>query len=364
MRIFIFSIIILVNIFANSKFESNQKCKDCHPLIYEEYQKSMHANATIFKDPIHKAVWDKHPAKKKESYKCAKCHTPAADNLKELMAPKNGILPDPNNNTQNDGISCAYCHRIKEIKIGLRNNTNIISNIPKKYFGTRKDHIKSPFHEIDTTNKEFLKGNVCMGCHSHNRNKFGLNVCSTNENQEIENSNCVSCHMPKVKGSVSNLRETKNHTFHGFAGTHFHNHMLKKYVDIEFLPKLKSFEIAVNSKAPHALLLHPLRVAFLNVEILRKDKKVFEKKEIFVRIIGANKKPTPPWLAKEVVKDTMIKGNEKRVLKYDFKLQKGDKIVATLGYKLVNPKMLKKLNLEKIDIAKKTFILKREVFKF
>jgi len=360
--------VLILAIFAifsfGGNFAPNKDCQKCHPLIYKEYQTSQHANATIFKDPIHKAVWKKHPAKKKESYNCAKCHTPAADNFKELVKPKNGVMPDPNNHTQEDAVACAYCHRIKEIKEGLQTNTNIISKEPKKYFGTLKDHIKSPYHKIETTNPNFLKGNVCMGCHSHKRNKFGLNVCSTNENREIENANCVSCHMPKVEGSVSILRETKTHTFHGFAGAHAHNDKLKKYIDIEFLPKLKDFEIAVNSKVPHDLLLHPLRVAFLKVNVIRDGKKVFEKKEIFVRVFGADGKPTPPWLAREVVKDTMIKENEKRVFRYKFELQKGDKIVAVLGYKLVKPPMLKKLGLEKEEIAKKVFILKKEVFKY
>lgn len=350
--------------FANLSFSPNKDCKECHPKIFEEYQTSQHANATIFKDPIHKAVWDKHPAKKKESYDCAKCHTPAADNFKELVKPKNGVLPDKNNPTQNDAVACAYCHRIKAIKEDLKTNHNIISKESKKYFATLKNHIKSPYHEIETTNPNFLKGNVCMGCHSHKRNKFGLNVCSTNEKREIENANCVSCHMPKVKGSVSTLRETKTHTFHGFPGAHVHTNMLKKYIDIEFLPHLKGFEVAINSKIPHDFMLHPARVAFAKIVVKRGNKKVFEKTEIFVRVIGANGKPTPPWLAKEVVKDNMIKSNEKRVLKYGFELKKGDKVVVALGYKLVKPPLAKKLGLEKTKIATKPFIFKKEVFTY
>jgi len=347
---------------ANQHFAPNNDCKSCHPKIWEEFQTSQHANATIFKDPIHRAVWEKHPLKKKNAYKCAKCHTPAADNFKELIEP-NGIGPDPNNPTQNDAVACAYCHRIKAIKEGLASNTNIISPTPKKYFGTRKEHIKSPYHEIDTSNPNFLKGNVCMGCHSHRRNRFGLNVCSTNENREIENSNCTRCHMPKVKGSVSTLRETKTHTFHGFPGAHSHNQMLRKYVDIEFMPFLKGFDIAINSKLPHDLLLHPARVAFLKVKVLRDGKEVFKKQETLVRVLGAEGKPTPPWLAKEVIKDTMLKANEKRVFSYDFQLQEGDKVVALLGYKLVKPPLAKKLKLTNEPIATKPFVLKKRVFK-
>jgi DNA-directed RNA polymerase subunit RPC12/RpoP len=361
-KFFMLAAAALVAMAAHPKFASNQTCKECHPKIWEEYQTSMHANATIFKDPIHGAVWKKNPASKKGAYKCAKCHTPAADNLKELIAP-NGIGPDPKNPTQNDAVACAYCHRIKAIKEDLKTNHNIIDPTPKKYFGARKDHIPSPFHKIDTSNPNFLNGNVCMGCHSHKRNKFGLNVCSTDTNREIENANCVSCHMPKVPGSVSTLKKRKTHAFHGFAGAHAHNDMLKKYVELEFLPHLEGFEVAVNSKIPHAFLLHPARMAFVKVKVLRDTKEVFEDTKPLVRVLGAGGKPTPPWLAREVVKDTMLKANEKRVFKYDTKLQKGDKVVVILGYRLVKPPLAKKLGIKE-KFATEPIVFKKAVFTY
>ncbi|MDQ7062359.1 MAG: hypothetical protein Q9M43_15070 [Sulfurimonas sp.] len=51
---------------ANLSFEADIECKKCHPTIYKEHQGAMHNNSTIFKDPIHKAVWDKHPANLKK----------------------------------------------------------------------------------------------------------------------------------------------------------------------------------------------------------------------------------------------------------------------------------------------------------
>ncbi len=353
--------LLLLTTFAFAKFAPNSACKECHPLIYKEYQTSQHANATIFKDPIHKAVWQKNPLHKKGAYKCAKCHTPAADNFKELVT-ANGIGPDENDTTQMDAVACAYCHRIKAIKEGNITNHNIISQTPKKYFGTLKSHIKSPFHQIDTSNKNFLQGNVCMGCHSHKKNKFGLNVCSTNENKEIENNNCVACHMPKVEGSVSTLKQRKIHAFHGFAGAHVHNEKLAKYIDISFIPHLNGFSIAFNSKTPHALLLHPARVAFVKVRVLRNGKDVWKKKEILVRVLGKDGKPTPPWLAQEIVKDTMLKANEKRVFDYNFKLQKGDTIQVELGYLLVKPKLAKKLGID--PKYNKPYILKKASFTY
>lgn len=69
-----------------------------------------------------------------------------------------------------------------------------------------------------------------------------------------------------------------------------------------------------------------------------------------------------PWLATEVVKDTMIKANEKRVVKYDKALQSGDKIEVVLGFFVVNPKALKKLNLQDEKEATEFTILKSKNF--
>ncbi|MRI83638.1 MAG: hypothetical protein C6I00_04380 [Nitratiruptor sp.] len=356
--IFLFAATLLLA----GNFAPNESCKSCHPLIWEEYQGSMHAKATIFKDPIHKGVWEHHPARKKGAYKCAHCHTPAADNLKELVAP-NGIGPDPKNQSQQDAVACAYCHRIQAIHKGDPINRNIISPKPRVYFGSRQEHIPSPFHGIDTSNPNFLKGNVCMGCHSHKRNKFGLNVCSTDPNGEIENANCVSCHMPQVPGSVSTLKERPTHAFHGFPGAHFHQEMLQDYLEIEFLPHLKGFEVALNSKLPHAFLLHPARVAFVDVTITRGDRQIFHDRKKLVRIIGANGRPTPPWLAREVVKDTMLQPNEKRIFKYDIPLEKGDRVVVRLGYRLVKPPLAKKLGIQD-PMATKPIIFKEATFTY
>ena len=348
------------------KYASSNECKVCHSQIYNEFYTSMHANSTPQKDPIHNAIWSKHPLNKKQNrYSCGKCHTPAADNLNDMKTKGKKALPDINNQTHQEGISCAYCHRIKSISIGKMNNTNIMTDTPKNYFGTRKENLESPFHGIVSDgNTHFKNGNVCIGCHSHNMNKFNLNLCSTNINNEMDNSNCVSCHMPKVSGSVSELYKTDTHTFHGFAGSHSNYQMLEKYVDISILRNINNFMVNIDNRASHALLLHPLRVAVLKVSVTRDTKTTKLKNEIFLRVIGKDGKPSMPWMANSEIKNTMIQANEKRVVKYDFKLQKGDKVDVTLGWFLVNPKAVKKLNLQNYDVATKFNEFKKKSFIF
>lgn len=370
MKIVLFLFISLCSLIANDSthhFAPSSDCKACHTTIYDEFYGSMHANSTPQKDPIHAAVWDKHPKKLKfEQYSCGKCHTPAANNLDDMLKKGNKALPLAENKTHQEGITCAYCHRIESIELHKKpSNTNIISKDEKSYFGTLKNHIDSPYHAIKTEgNKHMANGNVCIGCHSHKMNKHNLNVCSTNIDNEMDGANCVSCHMPKVKGSVSQLHETEKHSFHGFAGSHFHSEMLTQYVDISLEKKLKNFNVTIDNKTSHALLLHPLRVAILKVSITRDSKVTKLKDEVFVRVIGHNGKPAMPWAASTTLKDTMIQGKEKRVINYDYEIKKGDEVNLVLGWYLVNPKAIKTLKLENEDVATKFHLFKKESFKF
>jgi len=365
----IFIVMTLSLSWANDKvhhFASNEECKACHSQIYSEFTGSMHANSLPQKDPIHKAVWDRHPQNKKQQrYGCGKCHTPAANNLDKMMEKGGKALPDETNPTHSEGISCAYCHRIESIKLHKKSNINIICKDEKKYFGTLKEHIDSPFHAISTEGSELMKnGNVCIGCHSHKMNKHGLNVCSTNISNEMDAANCVSCHMPKVKGSTSDMSERKKHAFHGFAGSHYHTEMLEQYVDISMLREIDAFVVNIDNRTSHALLLHPLRMAVLKVSVMRDGKESKLKDEVFVRVIGHNGKPAMPWKASKTLKDTMIKANEKRSIKYAYKLEKGDSVEVTLGWYLVNPKVVKKLDLEHETGVTKFIIFKKKHFDF
>ena len=223
----------------------------------------------------------------------------------------------------------------------------------------------SPYHGIVSEGNEHMQnGNVCIGCHSHKMNKHGLNVCSTNINNEMDGANCVSCHMPKVDGSVSKFKQTKEHAFHGFAGAHFHSDMLSKYINISLLREIKSFTVNIDNQTSHAMLLHPLRLAMLKVKVTREGKTIKLKNKVFVRVIGKNGKPAMPWAANKTLKDTMIKANEKRSVKYAFKLQKGDKVDVVLGWFLVNPKAIKKLGLQNENVATKFHEFKKRSFTF
>jgi hypothetical protein len=71
-----------------------------------------------------------------------------------------------------------------------------------------------------------------------------------------------------------------------------------------------------------------------------------------------------PWAADTTLKDTMIQANEKRAIKREFRLEKGDKVDLTLGWFLVNPKSLEQLELQNEKVAKEFHIFKKQSFSF
>ena len=339
----------------------NTTCKKCHPVIFQEYQHSMHRKASIYQDPIHKAVWDKHPAKKKNNYKCAKCHTPSDH---ALLEGKNKLTD--NFIQENEPISCQLCHTIKSIEKHATANKNIMTTKAKYFFsadtahkgekvifheqsslfGLIKKTVGSPYHDIDYSNENFYNGKMCMGCHSHKENAKGFAVCDMEVKQGGSKKSCISCHMPQVKGSLANQKESQTHAFHGISIHNGTPKLLSQYVKLSFKQTAKGFTVSIKNEANHTLFPQPLRLNQLRVSIERDGNTLTLPPRNFIRIIGTEGKPSTPWLATEVLKDTTIKAHETRHVTFNTTLQKGDTVLIEFGYLLVNPKTAKKLHLD------------------
>lgn len=367
------------------EFVENKTCKGCHETIYNEFYDSSHRKASIYENPIHKAVWDKHPDKQKEQYTCAKCHSPTDTKLLDQLNNNEHALPQNDNIQKEEGISCTYCHSISNIEEHSASNKNILSlkekvfysanennreENNKKYkdeialFGLVKNKSGSPFHTIDYSNQNFYTGNMCMGCHSHLQNTHQLNICETDpKGAKEEETNCISCHMPKIKGSATSIKITKEHRFHGFSSMFNDQKLLEKYIKINFTSKQKGFEISVKNEASHNLFLHPMRLALLKVNLLRGQKVLELKTESFLRVLGNDEKPTFPWDATKELNNTMIKANERRVIFYDVPLLEKDTIEVIFGYYKVNPSILNDLELQNNEESTKFNILQTKHFK-
>ena len=119
MKILILLILIFLNLHSFQNIDS-KTCKACHPTIYGEFYNSSHRKASIFEDPIHKAVWDLHPNKQKESYTCAKCHTPSDLELLKNLKENKKAMPIKSIRFGEQGIN-------KQIFVGIRKDEHHIN---------------------------------------------------------------------------------------------------------------------------------------------------------------------------------------------------------------------------------------------
>ncbi|MEA3374547.1 MAG: multiheme c-type cytochrome [Campylobacterota bacterium] len=369
---------------ASGSFEQSRVCQKCHPVIFDEFYTSSHRNASIYNDPIHKAVWDKHPLKAKEKYSCAECHTPSDLELLKKLEAGESALPEENRAQTEEGISCVSCHTIERIEEHAKANKNIMStkekvlfsaregkesekdvafNITSSWFGMVTEKSGSPYHKIDFSNNDYYDGKMCMGCHSHKQNAHGFEVCRTDVKAEaVDEQTCIGCHMPMIKGSMNTVNETPTHRYHGFPGAHDKPKMLSKYVKLDLKRTDAGFVVSVKNEANHPLFLHPLRLSQLKVSIKREGKSIDLEAVSFARVIGKDGKPAMPWIADSVVKDTQIQAGENREVSFTYALKKGDTVEARMGFYRVNPKAAEKLQLRKNKALSSFTLLKKELF--
>ncbi len=376
------SILLLVLLATATNLQAkleNSVCKTCHPIIYQEYEGSAHSRSSIYRDPVHKAVWDRHPAKAKNNYNCAKCHTPSDHKLisGEANLSSNEIqLTEP--------ISCLACHQVESVEKHAKSNKNVYTD-KKKYiysndkekrgkkvsfkeksylFGLIKIGTGSPYHQIDYSNENYYNGNSCMGCHSHKQNGKSFTVCDLEVKQGESKESCISCHMPKVKGTLANQKQSVTHAYHGVGIHSVTPRILSEYIKLSMEKHSDGFSIAIKNEATHTLFPQPLRLNQLRVVIQRDSKDIVLDTHSFVRVIGKNGKPAMPWVADSIITDTTIKALETRVVQYNTAIESGDMVRVEFGYYMVNPKAAKKLGVDSGSDADKFIILKEKRFEF
>jgi len=372
-----FLLLSIMVIFTTQSFANQSKvCQKCHPLIYNEYYLSSHRNASTINNPIHKALWKKHP-KGVDGYSCAKCHSPS-----DLKALNKGTL-EFNEIQKENPISCVYCHSIKDVEEGENSNTNILTDTKREFytaeiskkgkpkasyetttswFGLVKESHNSPYHKIDYNNENFYSGNVCMGCHSHTNNEHSFDITMLDAViDENDKNTCVTCHMPQVPGTKVTLNESKTHAYHGIAGIYHMNKEMGKYLEFKVEKTTQGFSVRILNKSNHALFGQSFREGVLDVSIIRDAKSVELEPFIFTRVLGKDGKEVMPWDATETLKDTLIYA--KKDIMFHKKLQDGDTLKLTLSVRRISNAKAKELGLEDKKLTKKK-ILKIQSFSF
>jgi len=354
------SIILLFSSFLYAKYLSNESCKECHEDIYYEYQSSYHAK-TYFNDELHRKVANKASTK---TYDCAVCHMPGAKNLKEIVAGERRV--NENNEDERDAISCIYCHQIAYVKKSHEFNSNIRAKNVEGYkpnmYGTLENPDDSDKHAM--LNNPIYDKNVCIGCHSHKRNKNDVLIFQTiQDNQDA--TECIKCHMPLISGGPekNNKRGRLEHHSHTFDGIHSLE-MVKNAVELHAKNSSDSLTVTIVNKMPHPLIIQAARLKYLDIKIVRDGKTIWrnfknsptEDKQgaFYLEFLDENdQKVIIPSNAKKRGFVNNLKAKETKELLYNTpKIQTGDTIEVALYVVLAKPDCLNAITLKDPDLTK------------
>lgn len=171
-----------------------QDCGACHPVQYQDWQTSLHAQAMgpgVVGQLID--MLDNNP---EEALFCQTCHAPLTEQLPKIQPSGDGggVIDNPQYQPalREQGLVCATCHVRQHERFG-----------PRK----RPDAPPSPPvipHGGVTRTAAFERSEFCMGCHQFEADGFALNgKLLENTYQEWlasryakEGIQCQNCHMP------------------------------------------------------------------------------------------------------------------------------------------------------------------------
>jgi len=344
-----------------SGFEDPAVCGGCHEAIYKEWQGSMHSKSSKAADPVHAAVHEAFTkamaaSGKPQSYFCATCHAPTADNMAALM--KGEAVYDPANPTDARGVTCSFCHKADGLVEGDKFNTYKLSEGIK---GPSKDSTAPHGSVFSEFNASF---HMCLGCHGRMVNGKGGVVCSMDEEGM---SDCLKCHMDEALGAPAAGSRKPTHVSHGMPGGH-DIAMLKKGATVSLKKELGRLVVALENKNPHMFpSTNPLRVAFVKVELFDKDgKRLFanfdkdpseDPKAMLIKVFKAGDKTgVPSWEAEGVAKDSRLMPGEERVLIYNIP-EGAARASAKLYYRFVPGAAIEKFGIKPDGVVDKPCVV-------
>ncbi len=211
-----------INQFEAGDFESPDICRGCHPEIYDQWSKSKHQYAWV--DEFYQPDYLK-ASKETDGLTdvfCGECHAPVAVRTQQLPPPDGSLFDD----TSKRGISCDYCHTVKEIVEPL--NVMTISAPGDIKRGPRGDG-EASYHEVEYS--EMHTDSVfCGSCHNVKHPVSRAVIIDTYDDWKQgpyaqEGVRCQDCHMTPGPGFEKNPGKSSpmglerdhvaTHYFHG-----------------------------------------------------------------------------------------------------------------------------------------------------
>lgn len=268
------------------------KCKSCHPAIWREWEKSMHAQAWI--DEIYQEA-AKQIANREKS--CDPCHVP-----EPILVTGIGKMPKLRSVQQESGVSCLVCHLDKDGAMQgplASAETNFHANVT------------NPIYQSPTK--------LCATCHGQISVPEHDQVSSFLESRfAAEKKSCATCHMPVVNRiqSTASYESTKGrkHTWRGSRSVA----QLKDATTLKIEFTGKKATVTLQNKAGHLLPGGTLRTIVLDLTHLTLDGTQHEEKQVLISEKAENR----------------LKPDEKRI--FVFNVNSGDTLKAVLRYQLTS----------------------------
>lgn len=266
------------------------KCKSCHPAIWREWEKSMHALAWV--DEIYQAAAITVKDRQKS---CDPCHAP-----EPILVTGIGKMPKLRNEQRNSGVSCLICHLDKD---------GAMRGPPASAETNFHANVTDPIYTSPTK--------LCATCHGQPSVPEHDQVSSFLESRYAEEKkSCATCHMPVVNRMQSTASyesiKGRKHTWRGSRSVT----QLKNAATLKIEFEGKKATVILRNKTGHLLPGGTLRTIILDVTHITPDDTRQQKKRVLISEKAVNR----------------LKPDEKRT--YVFDVKGGDKITVRLRYQL------------------------------
>jgi len=289
----VFLSFIATNLYADTTdTTSPQSCGACHQRIFKEWSSSR-MGQDLNNDKVYQFYAGVSGSGKKDGLgyqpmmhgakgDCADCHVPKL--VIEEHAKGNEVdLGIAMKEKKDHGISCIFCHSVKDVHINKDENgkykTRIFDTVTlgdmNTHYGPLKD-AKTPAHKT-AFNPLFKDSKLCGTCHL-NQEKF-LSISQYADWKEAYDSGktdqtCQKCHMPLIKEPTSvalGAPKRKGMRKHTFVGS-YDLDMLKKALSLDLTTNVADGKLTVKTVVTNVGAGHkvpgsgPIRNVILKIE--------------------------------------------------------------------------------------------------
>jgi hypothetical protein len=184
-------------------FSSSQKCGQCHKELYDDWKRSLHADASS--NAVFHAAYLQVYFEQGERVRpaCLNCHAPVAYFNSD---------PKLTQAISREGVSCDFCHSIAEALPGTPEGPRFRFEFGGVKQGPLNDS-KSPAHQT-RFNELYRQSLFCKGCHEQKSSRGVPMIATWSEWKESpypdKGITCQKCHMEKIPGKTVTASVQKN----------------------------------------------------------------------------------------------------------------------------------------------------------